>query len=171
MQTNKVTNEPIIEDYDTLGQTYVISSESIVLQVVRSLSLANDPDFVGGKDSETLGSRVRGLFRNTAQALGFPKEPAENRAIDPRNDPEKIAFDNIVRDLTVSREDVPSVISIAFSSKDPVKAATIVNAIVDTYMEANIAGKVTSTKLAGKVVQERVEELKQQAAGRGACAP
>src|SRR6516225_3977011 len=38
MQTNKVTNEPIIDDYDALGQTYVISSESILLQVVRSLS-------------------------------------------------------------------------------------------------------------------------------------
>src|SRR5215510_9526503 len=62
MQSNKVTNEPIIEDYDTLGQTYVIPSESILLKVVRSLSLASDPDFVGGKSSsETLGSRVRGL--------------------------------------------------------------------------------------------------------------
>src|SRR6516225_10481119 len=38
MQTNKVSNEPIIEDYDTLGQTYVISSESVLLQVVKSLS-------------------------------------------------------------------------------------------------------------------------------------
>src|SRR5882757_8644039 len=55
LQTNKVTNEPIIEDYDTLGQTYVISSESIIMQVVKSLSLANDPDFVREKDSETLG--------------------------------------------------------------------------------------------------------------------
>src|ERR1700722_7406842 len=64
MQTNKVSNEPIIEDYDTLGQTYVISSESILLKVVRSLSLANDPEFLAGKDSETLGSRFRGLFRN-----------------------------------------------------------------------------------------------------------
>ena len=53
--------------------------------------------------------------------------------------------------------------TIAFSSKDPVKASTIVNAIVDTYLEAGIAGKVKSTKIAGKVVQERVEELKQQA--------
>ena len=163
LQTNKVTNEPIIEDYDTLGQTYVISSESILLQVVRSLSLASDPDFVGEKDSETLGSRVRGLFRNTAQALGFPEEPAEDQSIDHRNDPEKIAFDSVVRNLTVSREDVASVITIAFSSKDPVKAATIVNAIVDTYMDASIAGKVKSTNVAGKVVQERVEELKRQA--------
>jgi succinoglycan biosynthesis transport protein ExoP len=159
MQTNKVSNEPIIDDYDTLGQTYVISSESILLRAIRSLSLASDPDFVGGNNVQSLSSRIRGLFRNTAQALGFQKEQAESQ----RNDPEKIAFDNVARDLTVSREDVPSVITIAFSSKDPVKAATIVNAIVDTYMEANVAGKVSSTKVAGKVVQERVEELKQQA--------
>ena len=58
---------------------------------------------------------------------------------------------------------MPSVINVAFSSKDPVKASTIANAIVDTYMEAGIAGKVKSTKIAGKVVQERVEELKRQA--------
>src|SRR5215475_763228 len=69
MQANRVTNEPIIEDYDTLGQTYVISSESILMEVVRSLSLASDPDFVGRKDSESLSSRVRGLFRSSAQAL------------------------------------------------------------------------------------------------------
>jgi succinoglycan biosynthesis transport protein ExoP len=164
MQTNKVTNEPIIEEYDTLGQTYVISSESILLQVVKSLSLASDPDFVGEKDSETLGSRVRGLFRNSAQALGFPKERDEEQSAEHRIDPEKIAFDSVVRNLTVSREDVQSVITIAFSLKDPVKAATIVNAIVDTYINDSVANKMKSTKVASKVVQERVEELKRQAA-------
>src|SRR5438105_5034479 len=60
LQTNKVTNEPIIGDDDTLGQTYVIAAERTLLQVVRSLSLASDPDFVGAKNSETLGSRARG---------------------------------------------------------------------------------------------------------------
>src|SRR5215468_10449136 len=159
MQSNKVTNEPIIEDYDTMGQTYVIPSESILLKVVRSLSLASDPDFVGGKDSETLGSRVRGVFRNTAQALGFAKAPTEGQPIDP----EKIALDGLVRNLTVTREDVASVITVTFSWKDPVKAAAIVNAVVDTYIDASISNKVKSTNVAGKVVQERVDELKQQA--------
>ena len=159
MQTNKVSNEPIIDDYDTLGQTYVISSENILLQAIRSLSLASDPDFVGGKDSQSLGSRVRGLLRNIAEALGYAKEPAENQS----NDPEKIALGNVVRNLTVNREDVASVMSIAFSSNDPAKAAAIVNAIVDTYVDDTIAGKMKSTNVAGKVVQERVEELKQQA--------
>ena len=158
MQTNKVSNEPIIDDYDTLGQTYVISSESILLQAIRSLSLANDPNFVGGKDSQTLGSRVRGLLRNVAEAFGYPK-PVESQS----DDPEKIALGKLVRDLTVSREDVASVISVAFSSNDPAKAAAIVNAIVDNYVSDTIAGKMKSTNVAGKVVQERVEELKQQA--------
>ena len=112
MQTNKVTNEPIIDDTDKLGQSYVIASESILLQVVRSLSLASDPDFVEGKDNESLGRRVRGLFRNVAQALGFPKELADDQSIQQRNDPEKIAFDRVARDLTVSREDVASVMTI-----------------------------------------------------------
>jgi len=159
MQTNKVTNEPIIDDYDTLGQTYVISSESILQQAIKSLSLASDPDFVGGTEKSSLSSRIRGLFRTTAKAFGVSQEQAESH----RRDPEKIALDNIARDLTVTREDVPSVITIAYSSQDPRKAATIVNTIVDTYMEANLASKVSSTKVAGKVVQERIDELKQQA--------
>jgi uncharacterized protein involved in exopolysaccharide biosynthesis len=71
MQTNKVSNEPIIDDYDTLGQTYVIASENIMLQAIRSLSLASDPDFVGRPDSQSLGSRVRGLLRNVAETLGY----------------------------------------------------------------------------------------------------
>lgn len=159
MQINKVSNEPIIDDYDTLGQTYVISSENILLQAIRSLSLANDPDFVGGKDSPSLGSRVRGLLRNVAEAVGLSKEATESKP----NDPEKIALGNVVRDLTVSREDVASVISVGFSSNDPAKAAAIVNAIVDNYVNETIASKMKSTTVAGKVVQERVEDLKQQA--------
>lgn len=159
MQTNKVSNEPIIDDYDTLGQTYVIASENILTRVIKSLSLASDPDFVGGKDAETTGSRVRTLFQGIAEHLGFQKDPVETRS----NDPEKIALRAVTRNLTVNREDVASVMSIAFSSSDPKKAAAIVNSIVDTYVNETIAGKLKSTNVAGKVVQERVEELKQQA--------
>jgi len=163
LQTNKVTNEPVIDDADTWGQIYVISSESILLSVVRSLGLANDPEFIGEKEPKSVTARVRGLIRNAAFALGFPEQSSEAQPGTSQADPEKIAFDHVVRNLSVSREDVPSVINVAFASRDPVKAATIANAIVDTYMNASIANKVKSTNVAGKVVQERVEELKRQA--------
>jgi len=161
LQSNKITNEPLIEDADTLGQIYVISSESIVLPVVKALSLTSDPEFVGEKGTESLGSRMRGLFRTAAHAVGMQEDT-------PREEPsketlEKVAVDGMLRNLSVTREDVASVINVAFSSKDPVKASTIANAVVETYLDAGVAGKVKSTKMAGKVVQERVDELKRLA--------
>jgi succinoglycan biosynthesis transport protein ExoP len=164
LQTNKVTNEPIIDDSDTLGQSYVISSESILLHVIRSLSLANDPDFAGrGKDDKTLGSRVRDVFQRIVQAFGLERARADDQqAIHDRGDPEKVAFDTLVRNLTVAREDVASVLTVAFSWADPVKAAAIVNAIVDTYIHDSIAEKTKSTIVARTVVQQRIDELKQQ---------
>jgi succinoglycan biosynthesis transport protein ExoP len=161
LQLNRITNEPLIEDADTYGQIYVISSESVVLQVVKALSLTTDPEFVGAQGIESLGSRVRGLFRTAVQAVGLQDEMRQN--VPTQETLEKAAVDAVLRNLSVTREDVPSVINVAFSSKDPAKASTIANAVVDTYLEAGIAGKVKSTKIAGKVVQERVDELKRQA--------
>jgi polysaccharide biosynthesis transport protein len=158
MQLNKVTNEPLIEDSDTLGQIYVISSESILLPVVNALSLTKDPEFVGGLGTDSLGSRIRGLVLTAAHAIGVEVK----QKVLSQQSRERVALDGLLRDLSVTREDTPSVINVAFSSKDPAKAATIVNAIVDTYLEAGIAGKVKSTKIASKVVQERVDELKRQ---------
>lgn len=159
MQTNKVSNEPIIDDYDTLGQAYVISSENVLSQTVKALSLSNDTDFVAGKNTETVGSRARALYQNIAERLGFQSDPTETKS----DDPEKTALRAVARNLTVSREDVASVMTVAFSSNDPAKAAAIVNTVVDTYVNDTIANKMKSTTVAGKVVQERVEELKQQA--------
>src|SRR5262249_33635546 len=150
-------------DTDTLGQTYVISSESILLQVVKSLSLESDPDFAGsGNDTKSLRSRVREQFTKILQIFGLSKAPTDEQSPAIHNDPEKIAFDTIARNLTVTREDVASVLTIAFSWKDPVKAAKIVNTIVDNYVNQNLAEKMRSTVVARKVGQERLEELQQQ---------
>ena len=162
LQSNKITNEPLIEDADTLGQIYVISSESIVLPVVKSLSLTSDPEFVGEtgyREPWLAHSRPFPISRTChglAGGYSHGRQPSKETL-------EKVAVDGVLRNLSVTREDVASVINVAFSSKDPVKASTIANAIVDTYLDAGIAGKVKSTKIAGKVVQERVDELKRQA--------
>jgi succinoglycan biosynthesis transport protein ExoP len=115
-----------------------------------------------GNDSSSLRSRVRGLFQSTAQALGLAKAPPDEQPAHDRRDPEQIALDSLGRNLTVTREDVASVLTTSFSWKDPVKAATIVNAIVDTYIDQSVAEKTKSTVVARKIVQERIEELKQQ---------
>ena len=115
-----------------------------------------------------MGSRIRGLFRTAAHAIGLQEETRQEAPS--QETLEKWPGRRDAAQFVSYREDVASVINVAFSSKDPVKASTIANAVVDTYLDAGIAGKVKSTKMAGKVVQERVDELKRQAGGRGARA-
>jgi polysaccharide biosynthesis transport protein len=159
LQSNKITNEPLIDDADALAQIYVISSESVLLPVVDALSLTKDPDFVGGV---SLSSRIRGLLLKTAHAIGLRDEAREEapslQAL------EKAALNGLLRNLSVYRGDVASIINVEYTSKDPLKAATIANAIVDTYLDAGVAGKVKLTQMATKVMRDRVDELKQQAA-------
>ena len=159
LQNNRVIDGPSIDDGDTWGQIYIIASETNVLPVVRSLELAKDPEFNGARDETSLRERVRELVRETVQYIRGSEPPAVVSG-----DPEKIALDSVLRNLTVTRGDVPNLISISFSSKDPVKAAKIANAIVEAYQASNIATKVNSTKIVSRLVQDRVAELKRQAA-------
>lgn len=160
LQLNKVTNEPMIEESDTLGQIFVISSERVVLPVIRALALTTDPEFVGVMGNQSWTSRIRDMFRTAAGAAGL-QEKEEQEALSHER-LEKVALAAMLRNLSVTREDTPSVINVAFSSQDRVKAAKIVNAIVNTYLEANLANKIKSAKLADKVAQARLDELKRQ---------
>ena len=159
MQTNRIIDGPSIDDADIWGQIYIVSSDSNILPVVRSLGLADDPEFNGAKDETSLKERVRDLVRETVHSIRGVEPPAAVAG-----DPEKIALNSVLRGLTVTRGDVPNLISVSFSSKDPAKAARIANAIVESYQAASIATKVNSTNTVSRMVQDRVTELKQQAA-------
>ncbi len=159
LQSNRVIDGPSVDDGDIWGQIYIISSESNLLPVVRSLGLANDPEFNGARDETSLKERVRGLVR---EALQYVRRTDPPPALP--SDPEKIALALVLQNLSVTRGDVATLINVAFSSKDPVKAAKIANAIAGAYLEGNAATKVSSTKIVSRLVQDRVSELKRQAA-------
>jgi len=159
LQSNRIIDGPSVDDGDTWGQIYIISSEANVLPVVRAMELANDPEFNGARDETSMRERVRGFVRSARAYVQTPDPPP---AVAPNL--EKIALDSVLRGLSVSRGDVPSLINVAFSSRDPVKAAQMANAIAEAYLEGNVAVKINTTKIASRLVQERVGELKRQAA-------
>ncbi len=47
LQTSKIVDQPTLDDVDMAGQFYVLSSDSIIVPVIRSLNLTHDPEFVG----------------------------------------------------------------------------------------------------------------------------
>ena len=76
---------------------------------------------------------------------------------------EQTAVEAFFKHLTVYREDVATVINITFESEDPNKAASIANAMADTYIATTSEAKLNSNKIVSRYVQNRLMELKLQA--------
>lgn len=160
LQAKKVIDVPVLEDSAAASQVHIISSESIVIPVVRAMNLAHDPEFVG-QGARTSGGSKWGWV----SLVGYVNGLVRSREVVP-SEPmlERMAVETFLKLLTVYREDVPNVITVTFASEDPVKAAEIANAVAERYLSANDEAKLKSTKLVSELLQERLVELKQQAA-------
>lgn len=157
LQANKIAEEPALDDMETGSQVHILSSESIIVPVVRSMKLAEDPEFVGvpkvrGAESDW------GIKQIIKAALGWNVDSA----IDPETAHERVAVEAFLKRLTVSREDVANVINVTFASKDPQKAANLANAVADAYLESTLKAKLASNKLASQLLQDRLVDLKRQ---------
>jgi succinoglycan biosynthesis transport protein ExoP len=161
LQTNKIFDDPTFDEAEIANQLYILSSESIAIPVVRSMNLVHDSEFVGSP--QTGGGRINSLIKFVKQFVNW------NGGTDPRIDPdtalEQTAVENFLKSLSVYREEVANVINVTFASKDPNKAASIANAIADTYIATSLEAKLSSTKMVGQWLQDRLMELRMQATG------
>jgi polysaccharide biosynthesis transport protein len=157
LQANRIADAPSLHDPEIGSQVYVLSSDSVVVPVVRSMKLAYDSEFVG--PPKTDDSYINKLKEFVKQSIGWNTTTA---AIDPETLRERTAVEGVVRRLTVHREDVANVINVTFESGDALKAASIANAIADTYVATTLEAKVRSSKVAGEWLRDRLTELKAQ---------
>src|SRR5258708_21129586 len=138
LQANKIADDPTYDDAEIASQIYIMSSESIVVPVVRSMNLAQDREFVGSpKESAGPIDKVQSLVK---QFIGW--DAHANATIDPDAALEQTAVDTFFKRLSIYREDVANGINVTFASEDPVKAANIANAIADTYIATALKAKV-----------------------------
>jgi succinoglycan biosynthesis transport protein ExoP len=145
LQTNKILDEPTLNEQEVGSQLYVLTSDSVVVPVVRSLKLANDSEFA-------------------SPGTGSEQNVGSDTAAEPGSKQERAAVEAVLKHLTVIREDVANVIDVTFESVDANKAAAIANAIADTYVATTLQAKFKSTKVIGQWLQERLVELKRQIA-------
>jgi polysaccharide biosynthesis transport protein len=142
LQTNKAIDEPVLEDLEMASQVYLLSSDSVIVPVVRSMNLARDPEFVAR-----------------------PNRTADDDAtIDSHPELERMVVEEVIKRLTVFREDAANVINVSFESADPNKAAAIANAIADSYISTSLDAKLKSSKIVTQWLEDRLNELKAQVA-------
>lgn len=140
-----------IDDATVESEIETVKSERVATAVIKRLKLTTDPEFVGS--GRQLARRLFDLFgKAPVEEAKLTQEQLLRNTI--------IAFTNQVKVARVGRS---YVVDISFTSLDRVKAATIANSIADAYIEDQLQAKFDATKRASVWLQQRINELKQQA--------
>ena len=118
-------------------QSKVLTSETLALQTIRNTGLSARPEFsAGGGPSEAIAS---GNLANQRR----PPELAE-----------------FLGSLSVRRVPTSRLLDVSFESTDPVLAASIVNAHIDSFVQQNFSSRLTATDQTAKWLQGELEGLK-----------
>ncbi|MBX4888195.1 polysaccharide biosynthesis tyrosine autokinase [Rhizobium bangladeshense] len=140
-----------------LSQVELLKSDTIAYAVVDKLKLVDDPVFTAQKNSLFSVATLKSL-------LNFRSWFADDVAVAP--DPEmkrRWAAETVAGNIDVERVGKSYVLDVTYTSQSPDLARVIAAAIADVYLVDKLNSKYEATRRAGEWLQERIEELRQQA--------
>ncbi|MDA9405936.1 polysaccharide biosynthesis tyrosine autokinase [Bradyrhizobium sp. CCBAU 45384] len=150
-QQQSILGDVAVDSATVETQVEILKSENISLAVIRDLHLIEDPEFTGaggGFVGSVLGF-VAGLFSEGHASSEFELT--------------RRALGIFEKSRSIKRIGLTYVMEIAYTSKDPVKAAKIANAIADAYIVDQLEAKYQATRRASVWLQDRIKELRTQA--------
>ena len=128
----------------------------LVGRVINRLNLVNDPEF-----NPALRPQGGGLNLNLAERFGRAPPPAQTEEALLQIQHSRVV-EAVQEQLTVARAGRSRAINIRFVSTRPATAAKVVNALADTYLADQLAGKFQATNRAQDYLDARVGEFRQQ---------
>lgn len=154
-QQQSVVGELSLDEAAVASQVEVLKSINVAEAVVRDLKLDEDPEFVG---------EVSSFFGSLTSALGrLVTDSALPQTADSREELSLRALKKLRKDLVVQRVNRTYVLEISFTSLDRAKAGRIANAVSEAYILDQLDAKFKATKRASTWLQERIEELRDEA--------
>jgi succinoglycan biosynthesis transport protein ExoP len=143
---------------EIMTQVEVLKSDSIALAVIKGQRLSENPAFVGGTEEGLLRAvvaHVTGLFGSgTVNSSDARSESNLTR----------MALGTVLANRTVLRVGDTYVLDIGYTAADPSLAAQISNAFADAYIVDQFDAKYQSMRRANGWLQDRIKELRGQAA-------
>jgi len=147
-QGNNTTPMPQMLDPGLVdSQVEILQSESVALSVINDLKLVSNPVFM---DSPSLIRKLINFIMPSSQEKSAKEV-------------ERQAVDIFGRNLDVRREGTSYAIKIAVTTLSPSLSAKIANGITDAYMVGELDAKYQATMRASKWLQNRINELREQA--------
>lgn len=162
-------NRQVVEQLSTIGgvlddeasvlsQVELLRSETIGLSAVDKLKLADDPEFMTGRQNPLLAavSDIRSMLDIRRWLRGGEVRPDQIEA------QRRWALANLLGNMKVSRVGRSYVLEITFTATSPRLAAAVAGAIADAYLTDKLDAKYDATRRAGNWLQQRIEELRQR---------
>jgi succinoglycan biosynthesis transport protein ExoP len=147
-QQQSVVGDIAMDSAAVESQIQVMKSENIATAVIKDLNLTKDPEFVGAKP---------GLFASLLAYVLPTATPTSEFELQQR------AAAVFGRGLQVKRIGTSYVLEIGYLSLNPDRAAEIANAAADAYIVDQLEAKYQATRRASVWLQDRIQELRQQA--------
>ncbi|MGE3979682.1 MAG: GumC family protein, partial [Nitrospira sp.] len=153
----RVMSPRILEPEIVDSQMVVLKSTSLLRTVVKSLDLADDPEFRSPTD--TWLESVKGLL---GEFWGGEAATSESNAA--QFDPVGAAADYLREVMDVSRVGTSNVIEIHVQSADPAKAAKLADAVANAYVDDQVGSRFERARRASGWLNERKDILQRQLA-------
>lgn len=131
------------------SQARLITSNSVLLQVIRDTKLDKDPEFGGGNARGALASLL-GLFGIDIKSGGDPRLGV------------MAALETLQRHINVKKTDRTFIVDIDVWSHDPAKAAMLANAISRAYLAESKNSQASAARRATTDLSGRLKELQER---------
>lgn len=159
-KNNLLRKNEIVSDYQpdagfVESQVEVLKSESVGNTVIKNLDLTKDPEFVGDGRTSLIGSLI---------AMLRPSDNDEDGNLSSEERLERAALATFGKNVAAKRVGLTFVIQVDYTASSPEKAARVANTIADAYMEGELEAKYQSTRRASRWLNDRISELRKQAA-------
>ncbi|MGA2055045.1 MAG: Wzz/FepE/Etk N-terminal domain-containing protein [Bradyrhizobium sp.] len=130
------------------SQARLITSNSVLMQVIQGTHLDKDPEFGGGSN---------GLLANLFGLFGLEVRPNGPSALG-----QTAALDALNRHINVKKTDRTFIVDIDVWSYDPAKAAMLANAISNSYLAEAKNSQATAARRATSDLSGRLKELQER---------
>ena len=133
------------------SQSRLITSNNVLLQVIRDTNLVKDPEFGAGVAGKGLFGSLLGLFGIEPRQTAEQQQQIEMKTLDTLN-----------RHINVKKTDRTFIVDIDVWSYDPVKAAMLSNAIAKAYLTESKQSQADAARRATRDLSGRLKELQQR---------